>query len=61
MLCNARISTGDIANEMILGPVTTWLHFTCYMIWREESCCLVDDGDRHRHGVAQSTGSEKRP
>ena len=37
MVCGTAISSRDVENEMILGPVTIWAHLPCYTMWREES------------------------
>ena len=58
--CNAPISASDMETEMILGPVTIWAHWICYMIWREESC-FVDDGDHAQPSGSQSSSWEGRP
>ena len=54
VVCNAPISAADMETEMILGPVTIWAHWICYMVWREESC-LVDDGDRTQPSGSRSS------
>ena len=60
VVCNVSISAADMETEMILGPVTIWAHWICYMVWREESW-LVDDGDRAQSGMSQSSRWEERP
>jgi hypothetical protein len=55
-VCNVDITPRDLENEMILGPVTIWAHMACYMIWREESCLVDEDGALP--GVPRSRASE---
>jgi hypothetical protein len=40
-LCRMPISQGDIEHEVVVGPTTTFTHWDCYSIWRQESDALA--------------------
>ena len=44
VVCGTAISSREVENEMILGPVTIWAHSPCYTIWRQESDGLAGWG-----------------
>jgi hypothetical protein len=46
VVCGTTISSREVENEMILGPVTIWAHSPCYTIWRQESDGLDGGGQK---------------
>jgi hypothetical protein len=46
VVCGTIISSREVENEMILGPVTIWAHSPCYTIWRQESDGLDGGGQK---------------